>query len=172
MDKATSRMMNDSERSMLRLIESKRFAKLDTEELIELHTRVRRARNKYATNYRRQGAKRVGQDRSRGMASSSNKRTAAKAEAFEDALATVSARLAKLTAANAKAIKAERLAAARAVKKASAKKSADKRKQAAARKASVKKAAAKKQAKTPASLRQNASKRASNKRKQAKRDKR
>ena len=179
MDKATRQMLNDNEQSIIRLIESKRFATLDAEELIDLHTRVRRVRNKYATLVRRRGAAKVKKTGSRALATKAIGRTSAKAELFEDALSTVSARLAKVTAANAKSLKADRLAAARAVKKGSANKGAGttaikgKAKGKANGKGTAKKAAKrapKSSTKTPASARSRAATRSSGKRKQAKRD--
>jgi hypothetical protein len=185
MDKATRQMLNDGEQDVIRLLESKRFARLDEDQLLDLHSRTRRIRNKYRMLYRRRGAAKVGKARSRALATKSTRRTALKAELFEDALATVSARLAKVAAANARTLRAERLAAARAVKKAEAKRAAAAaRKKATARKKTPTKGAAKKKAvvkkrgvakkkaKTPASKRATASTRAATKRKQAKRDKR
>lgn len=111
MDKATRQMLNESEQAIIRGIESKAFAKLDEDQLLELHARTRRARNKYSKLVRRRGAKKVAKTGSRAVATKATRRTAAKAELFEDALATVSAQLAKAAAATAQALKAERLAA-------------------------------------------------------------
>jgi hypothetical protein len=172
MDKATRQMLNDTEQAIIRLIESKRFARLDEDQLLDLLTRTRRARGKYRTLQRRRGAKKVGRAGSRALATKATQRTALKAELFEGALATVSARLAKVAAANARDLRTERLAAARAVKQAEAKKAAAARKKAAARQKDTKKAAARKKAKTPAKKRASASARATTRRKQAKRAKR
>jgi hypothetical protein len=166
MDKGTRQMLNSTEQAIIRLIESKRFGKLDEDALIDLHTRTRRARTKYRTLQRRRGAKKVPKTGSRAVATKATRRTALKAELFEDALATVSARLGKVAAANAKALRAERLAEARAVKKANAKKAAARKKPAARRKT----APARKKARTAASKRRAATARAATRRKQAKRD--
>ena len=61
-------------------------------------------------------------DASRGRASATNTKTAAKAEIFEDILARVSRRLATVAGATAKELRDERLEVARAVKGVPAKK--------------------------------------------------
>jgi hypothetical protein len=100
--------------------EPKALRSLDEDELIELHARVRRARTKHATNYRRGAAGQVGKDRSRGAASKKNRRDAARAEVFEDALARVSRRLAVVARAAADELREERLATARGERSAKA----------------------------------------------------
>jgi hypothetical protein len=84
---------------------------MDEDAVIELHTRVRRARNKYVKNYRRRAAERVAETGGRGKAYAKNARRRAKAEVFEELLAGVSARLAAAAHASAEALRAERLAA-------------------------------------------------------------
>ena len=86
--------------------------KLDEDALVELHTRVRRARNKYSKLYRRRASERVRKDGGRAKASVVNQRTLVKAEVFEDALAQVSAQLAKVAAQSARDLRDERLATA------------------------------------------------------------
>ncbi len=113
MDKKQLDMMNAGERDLLRAVYGRKLGGLDEEELVELHNRVRRARNKYSKLYRRQSAARVKKDKSRGKASSANTRTALKAEVFEDALATVSRRLARVAWQTSDQLKKERLKAAR-----------------------------------------------------------
>ena len=85
---------------------------LGEDELIDLHTRVRRARNKHVKVYRRQAAAQVEQAGGRGKAYPKNSRSRAKAEVFEDALARISQRLAAAARASAAALQAERLAGA------------------------------------------------------------
>ena len=87
-------------------------AKLNEDELIDLHRRIRRARNKYAGVYRRQGSAKIAKKGGRGLAKEKNSRNAGRAEVFEDALARVSAQLAEVAAASAERLKADRLAAA------------------------------------------------------------
>lgn len=86
---------------------------LDTDGLIELHTRVRRARDKYVDLYRRRGAAKVRTKGARGVAAEANERGWAKAEVFEEALARVSRQLAASAQRNAREIKQERLEQAR-----------------------------------------------------------
>ena len=89
------------------------MATLDEDELLELHTRVRRARSKYVKNYRRSAGARVGARSSRGTAYAENQRERDKAEVFELSLARVSRQVGKVAAQAAAELKAERLAAAR-----------------------------------------------------------
>ena len=168
MDKKTRQMLNDAEQELLRATEPDRLKKLDEDELIDLHGRVRRARTKYTKLHRRRGAAQVKADSSR-TRSSAHHRNAVKAEAFEDALARVSRRLAREAWLSADRLREERLAAARAVKRG---KSAPgkKAKGAPSSKPSSGKARAADKKKTPASKRDTAAARASGKRKQAKRD--
>src|SRR5215475_14149801 len=113
MNNATWAMLNESEKALLRQAERSSLASLDEDELIDLHTRVRRARNKYATLYRRRASKQVKADAGRVKAHAQHARTAVKSEAFEDALARVSQALAKAARASAAHLRAERLAAAK-----------------------------------------------------------
>jgi hypothetical protein len=112
MDPASRKSLTAAERELLRTVEPKRLRKLDEDDLIDVHRRVRRARDKYAKLYRRQAAKQVHTDKTRAQASKSAQRTAAGAELFEDALATVSERLAKLARVRSEELRAARLAAA------------------------------------------------------------
>lgn len=106
-------MLNESEQALLRETKRRRLERLDEDELIELHGRIRKARTKYVTLHRRKGAAQVRKDRSRTRAGGAVRKTAVKAEAFEEALAVVSARLATVAAEAAETLKRERLAAAR-----------------------------------------------------------
>jgi hypothetical protein len=166
MDKATLAMMNGEERALLRRVEPKVLKALDEEELLDLHARVRRARNKYSKLYRRRARAQVKSDRSRGGASKAHGRTAVKAEAFEDALAVVSRQLAEAARDSAEQLRAERLEAARVAK---AGKSAPKSARAKpAAKSSTGSAKSKKKARTPISKKSSASARAATRRSQAK----
>jgi hypothetical protein len=104
--------LGKAERDLIRETEPDRMAALDEEALVDLHKRIRRARNKYVGIYRREGAAKVGRKGGRGLAKSKNSRNAGRAEVFEDALARVSAQLATAAAAAAEELKAARLAAA------------------------------------------------------------
>ena len=109
---ALANSLGKAEKDLLREAEPKRMAGLDEDELLALHKRIRRARNKYAGIYRRQGSAKVGKKGGRGLAKQKNTRNAGRSEVFEDALARVSAQLAEVAAASAEQLKAERLAAA------------------------------------------------------------
>lgn len=109
---ALANSLGTSEQDLLREVEDDRMAQLDEDGLVDLHKRVRRARNKYVGVYRRAGSKKVSKKGGRGLAKEKNARNAGRAEVFEDALARVSARLAEVAAAEAEALKAARLAAA------------------------------------------------------------
>jgi hypothetical protein len=168
MNKATWAMLNESEKALLRQAEGSSLASLDEDELIDLHTRVRRARNKYATLYRRRASSQVKADAGRVKAHAQHARTAVKAEALEDALARVSQALAKAARARAAALRTERLETAQ-------------RQPASPRRKASKKAPAKRarkarkgttQRRTPISKRASASARSRTRRTQAARDSR
>jgi len=104
------------DQDLLREVEPERMDPLDEDELLGLHKRIRRARNKHVKNYRRQAADAVAEHGGRGIAFPKNTRARDRAEAYEDALARGSARLEVLARQASEALKAERLAAARAGK--------------------------------------------------------
>ena len=106
--------MTETEQALVRETAGEELVTLDEDELVELHTRVRRARDKYVKLYRRQSAQRVGDTRARGRAYPRGSRDRNKAEVFESALARVSRRLAAAARAAARELKAERIAEARA----------------------------------------------------------
>ncbi len=110
------KFLTATQADLVRETEPKRMDKLDEDALLELHTRVRRARSKYVKLYRQTGAGRVGLKGARGHARPGNAANAAKAEVFELALARVSARVDVVARAAADDLKAERLAAAAAVR--------------------------------------------------------
>ena len=53
MTKAVLNSMTDAERRLVAETEPAAVASLDEDELLELHSRIRRARSKYVKNYRR-----------------------------------------------------------------------------------------------------------------------
>ena len=108
--------LNDAERLLVAQTERAELAALDEDAAIDLEGRIRRARNKYVGQYRRGASARVVEQGARGQAMPENQRAALKAEAFEEALARVSRRVATLARQAAAALRAERLAAARAVR--------------------------------------------------------
>jgi hypothetical protein len=109
----TVNSLSESEYVLVRETGKAQIADLDEDELLELHARVRRARNKYVTRYRRAGAIKVKQKGGRGAGKAANTRNAAKAEVFEDALSRVSRQLAVVARRSARELKDERLALAR-----------------------------------------------------------
>ena len=109
-------VLNDAERLLVAETERAELAALDEDAAIDLEARIRRARNKYVGQYRRAASARVIEHSGRGTARAENKRAAMKAEAFEEALARVSRRVATLARQAAAALRAERLAAARAAR--------------------------------------------------------
>jgi hypothetical protein len=104
--------LSEAELAIARDTERTALAALSEEELEELHLRVRRLRDKYVSQYRRQAAARVAEAGARGAARPRNRRAANRAEVFERALARVSTALAKAARQSAATLRAERLAAA------------------------------------------------------------
>jgi hypothetical protein len=109
-------VLNDAERLLVAQTGPAELAALDEDAAIEFETRIRRVRNKYVSQYRRGASARVAEEGGRGKARPENKRAAMKAEAFEEALARVSRRVAVLARQSAAMLRAERLEAARAAK--------------------------------------------------------
>lgn len=105
--------LTESEFLLIRETERAALAELDEDALLELHRRIRRARNKYVGLYRRAGAAKVSAKGARGSARSANERNGAKAEIFEGALGRVSKQLGIAAQRSARELKAERLARAR-----------------------------------------------------------
>jgi hypothetical protein len=108
--------LNDSERLLVAETEPPMLALLDEDEASALHTRVLRARNKAQGIYRRGAAGKVSATGGRGKARPQNSLARTKVEAFEEALARVSQRLAVLARQSARELRDERLAAAKAAK--------------------------------------------------------
>jgi len=97
-------------------LEPERLALLDEDGLLHLHKRVRRARNKHVTRYRRNAAGRVTEAGGRGAAAPTSDKARLRASVFEEALARISAELARVAHEEAELLKDERLARARAAK--------------------------------------------------------
>lgn len=113
MARATPQSLTRKEQALLTETQPERLRAMDEEALIELHDRVRRARDKFVQLHRREVAGHVDAARARGTASVAPRRSASKAEIFEEALARVSSSLARAARATAASLRAERLAAAR-----------------------------------------------------------
>jgi hypothetical protein len=116
MDAATRAVLNEAETLLIEETSREALAALDEDAAIELETRIRRARGKYLSQYRRAASVRVAEHGGRGRARPENARAAQKAEAFERALSRVSRRVAALAAQSAAELRAERLALARDAK--------------------------------------------------------
>ena len=113
MARATPQSLTEKEQVLLSETQPERLRAMDEEALIALLTRVRRARDKFVQLHRREVATQVGAARARGTASVAPRRSASKAEIFEQALARVSSSLARAARATAASLRTERLAAAR-----------------------------------------------------------
>ena len=108
--------LTTAQADLVRETEPGRIAALSEDDLLDLHARVRRARNKHVGLYRRQGAALVAAKGARGYARPANRTNAERAEVFELALARVSARIGVVAKAAAAELKQERLSAASAAK--------------------------------------------------------
>jgi hypothetical protein len=116
--------LTEAELLVIRETDREAMAGLDEDALLDLHQRIRRERNKYQGQYRRQARARVAEVGGRGAAHGRNQRARDKAELFEGALARVSTALAKAARASAAELRAERLVAAREARAATAPRSA------------------------------------------------
>ena len=116
MDESLRAVLTESERLLVDETDSGALDKLDEDGVIELETRIRRARNKYIGQYRRSASAAVAEHGGRGRARPENARALAKAEAFERSLSSVSHRVAVLASKSAAQLRARRLAAAKAGK--------------------------------------------------------
>ena len=113
MNRAGLNSMTAGERRLVAETSRDAMAELDEEELLALHSRVRRARSKYVSTYRRKASRAVVKRGGRGFSYPKNQRDRDKAEVFEVALASVSRQVGKHAARAAAELKASRLAAAR-----------------------------------------------------------
>jgi hypothetical protein len=113
MNRAVLNSMTVAEQRLVAESSREAMAALDEEELLALHTRIRRARAKYVTKYRRKASGAVAERGGRGISYPRNQRDRDKAEVFETALASVSKEVARHAARAAAELKASRLAAAR-----------------------------------------------------------
>ena len=113
MRQAMIRSMTEAEQRLIAETERGELLGLDEDELLDLHGRIQRARNKYTKLYRRRAAERVEGAGGRGKGFPQNQRDRDKAEVFEDALARLSRQVAVVAKAAAAELRAERIAAAR-----------------------------------------------------------
>ena len=157
--------MTVSEQRLVAETSREAMAELDEEELLALHARIRRARSKYVSKYRRKASGAVAKRGGRGFSYPKNQRDRAKAEAFETALASVSKEVGVRATRAAAELKASRLAAARSA--ASSPRRIPARAASSLRPASSRPRGAKK---TTGGLKKDASTRSAGARRQAKRD--
>jgi hypothetical protein len=113
MNKALLNSLTAAEQRFLTETSRDSLADLDEDEVLDLHTRARRMRDKHVTTYRRAAAAAVGARGGRGASYEENQRDRAKAETFETALARVSRRVGVLAAHSAAELRRERLDTAR-----------------------------------------------------------
>lgn len=106
-------VLKDAERDLVRDTQPERLVVLDEDGLSDLHKRVRRARDKHTSNYRRAAAGNVEKAGGRSAARKANATAKARAYVFEDALARVSEALAHAAQEQAQLLRDERLAQAR-----------------------------------------------------------
>ncbi|HKE71557.1 MAG TPA: hypothetical protein VKB55_20035 [Nocardioidaceae bacterium] len=167
MNQALLNSMTAAERRLVAETERDAMAGLDEEELLALHTRIRRARSKYVSVYRRKASGAVVKRGGRGFSYPKNQRDRDKAEVFERALASVSREVGVRATQSAAELRASRLAAARSGgsgPRKTATRVAAAKKPAASRPRGVKK--------TTGGVKKDASSRAMGARRQAKRDSR
>lgn len=109
-------VLKQDQLDLIRELEPARLELLDEEGLLQLHKRVRRARNKHTTNYRRKAADEVLEAGGRGAAANKSDKARARAFVFEEALSVVSKELARVAHEAAEELKDERLERASAGK--------------------------------------------------------
>lgn len=164
MDKAILRTLDEPTRALIAATKPAELRKLDENALVDLHTRVRRQRNKYTKLYRRRSSAQVGKTGSRGLARPKHPRAAAKAELYEDAMSRVSEALAKVARESAARLRVERRHHAAA--------SAQPRPRTDGPRFVARKGSVRPKARTPISRKRHASTRAMGARRQARRDRR
>lgn len=106
------RSLSESDLLLVRETAPGELTAMDEDGLLDLHARVRRARNKHVGMYRREAAARVPAKGARGKARPANANNAARAEIFEEALARVSRQLGAAARQSARELKDARLALA------------------------------------------------------------
>jgi hypothetical protein len=113
MSQAVLNSMTDAEQRLVAETAPAALAELDEDELLELHSRIRRARSKYVKKYRRGASGAVVKRGGRGFSYPKNQRDRDKAAVFETALARVSKEVGAHATRAAAELTSSRLAAAR-----------------------------------------------------------
>ena len=116
MNKSVLNSLTEPEGQLVREADPAALRELDEEQLLELHTRVQRARTKHVKVYRRGASAAVGDVGARGSSYARNQRARDKAEIFEAVLAQASRQVAVVAKRASDDLRAERLAEARAAK--------------------------------------------------------
>lgn len=116
MNKAVLNSLTEQEGQLVREADPAALRELDEDQLLELHTRVQRARTKHVKVYRRGASAAVGDVGARGSSYVRNQRARDKAEIFEGVLAQVSRQVAVVAKRASDDLRAERIAEARAAK--------------------------------------------------------
>jgi hypothetical protein len=116
MNRGLLNSLTDAERLLVAETERDELKRLDEDELLDLHQRIRRVRTKYVKNYRRAASAAVAQTGGRGLSYPKNQRDRDKAELFESVLARVSREVAVVANRASMELRSERLEAARAAK--------------------------------------------------------
>jgi hypothetical protein len=114
MNQAVLRTLTEPELALVRESEPSALRDLSEDDLLDLHTRVRRARSKHVKVYRRGAAATVGATGARGSAYARGQAARNKAELFESLLARVSRQVAVAARRSSDELRRERLADARA----------------------------------------------------------
>jgi hypothetical protein len=162
MNRAVLNSMTAAEQRLIAETSRDALTALDEDELLDLHGRIRRARSKYVTQYRRGASGAVVKRGGRGFSYPKNQRDRDKAEVFETALAQVSKEVGAHAARAAAELKASRLEAARSGSSGPVKTTAPAPGAPESRKPAARK--------TPGGMKKDASSRAAGARRQAKRD--
>jgi hypothetical protein len=113
MSQAVLNSMTHAEQRLVAETTPAALAELDEDELLELHSRIRRARSKYVTKYRRGASGAVVKRGGRGFSYPKNQRDRDQAAVFETALARVSKEVGAHATRAAAELQSSRLAAAR-----------------------------------------------------------
>jgi len=107
-------LFSANDQKLLLATEPAQLAVMSEDELGDLLTLVRRARNKYTGLHRKKAGATAAKAGARGAAQSQNLRTVRQAEVFEDALARVSGALATAARKSSASLKTDRIAMAKA----------------------------------------------------------
>jgi hypothetical protein len=117
MNKSDLALFSKKEQELLVETETQRLDKLNEDDLVDLLSRTRRARNKYSDLHRRQGKRTVRKAGARAATEGANERTGRKGEIFEDAVSRVARYVSREARASSNHLKEQRLAAAKSAKK-------------------------------------------------------